>query len=58
MNVVTGENGMDQFSKNKKTKAEHSGTKMIIITFLTPIYTVMIANLKTFFYDFQEVNIQ
>ena len=53
MNVVTGENGMDQFSKNKKTKAEHSGTKMIIISFLTPIYTVMIANLKTFFMIFR-----
>ena len=34
--VVNGCNGMNKFSKNKKTKAEQYGMKM---TFLIPIYS-------------------
>ena len=45
--VINGANGMDPFSKKKKTKAEHYGMKM---TFRTLVYTVMIAILKVFFF--------
>ena len=44
--MVNGVNGMDQFSNNKKAKAEHSEMKLSNITFLTPIRSKSIQTLK------------